>query len=447
MSRPYPNVIEGLLEAFFTVVAQIAGEKNGRRFFPVVASIFLFLLFANWFSLLPWNNAIGQVENVRTHYLEELEENAEDLLHDLADKGVTAEELNVAFAGFYLDPLPLEPDVLDEANERIEELFDGHLSEFERAVRGEFRRDPIPAGTPAGELAEAVEERVATALDEVGLNEDALHHFEAPDAEHAVERAVVFNLPLSVLSIDESEAEGWVLNGGGAKIVPLRAETFDYDPFIEPVVLSLDGDGAIATARIYDSTVETDEENRPAQAGELTPPITVNSAHLGVFIKLEEEGLLDKTIGEIFPFFRAIATDLNLPLAIALWAFIFVQFWGIQTLGLGTNFGKFVGVGGAAVVKGPIGVFVGFLEIISEIARIVSFTFRLFGNIFAGEIVLFMAAFLVPLGIATVFYGLEVFVGFIQAFVFAMLVLVFAVTAISHGEHDEEEHGEEGAAH
>ena len=85
---------------------------------------------------------------------------------------------------------------------------------------------------------------------------------------------------------------------------------------------------------------------------------------------------------------------------------------------------------------------------ISELARIISFTFRLFGNIFAGEVVLFMAAFLVPFLAATVFYGLEVFVGFIQAFVFAMLTLVFAVTAVSHGEHGhdaEESRGERRA--
>ena len=90
---------------------------------------------------------------------------------------------------------------------------------------------------------------------------------------------------------------------------------------------------------------------------------------------------------------------------------------------------------------------VGILEIISEVARIVSFTFRLFGNIFAGEILLFMAAFLVPFLVATVFYGLEVFVSVIQAFVFAMLTLVFAVTAVSHGAHDDEEHERESAAH
>jgi F-type H+-transporting ATPase subunit a len=68
----------------------------------------------------------------------------------------------------------------------------------------------------------------------------------------------------------------------------------------------------------------------------------------------------------------------------------------------------------------------------------VSFTFRLFGNIFAGEVLLIMMGFLVPLLVINIFYGLELFVGFIQAFVFAMLTLVFAQTAVSH--HDDSGH-------
>ena len=149
-----------------------------------------------------------------------------------------------------------------------------------------------------------------------------------------------------------------------------------------------------------------------------------------------------KVLGVVFPFFRAIATDLNLPMAIALWSFIFVQIWAVQSLGFFSNLGRFGGFGAAAVVRGPIGAFVGLLEVLSEIARVISFTFRLFGNIFAGEVVLLMAAFLVPFTVATVFYGLEVFVGLIQAFVFAMLTLVFAVTAVSHADHDDEDHAE-----
>ena len=87
---------------------------------------------------------------------------------------------------------------------------------------------------------------------------------------------------------------------------------------------------------------------------------------------------------------------------------------------------------------GIIDIFVGLLELVSELSRMVSFTFRLFGNIFAGEVLLIMMGFLVPLLVINIFYGLELFVGFIQAFVFAMLTLVFAQTAVSH--HDDSSH-------
>ena len=93
---------------------------------------------------------------------------------------------------------------------------------------------------------------------------------------------------------------------------------------------------------------------------------------------------------------------------------------------------------------GVIDVFVGLLELISEFARLVSFTFRLFGNIFAGEVLLLMMGFLVPFVLVDIFYGLELFVGLVQAFVFAMLTLVFAQTAVTpHGGDGEHE----GAAH
>ena len=85
-----------------------------------------------------------------------------------------------------------------------------------------------------------------------------------------------------------------------------------------------------------------------------------------------------------------------------------------------------------------INVFVGILELISEFARILSFGFRLFGNIFAGEIVLATMAFLIAYLIPVPFYMLEVFVGFVQALVFMMLALVFfQMASISHGSHDE----------
>ena len=147
--------------------------------------------------------------------------------------------------------------------------------------------------------------------------------------------------------------------------------------------------------------------------------------------------------GLLSPYFRSVNTDVNTPLAIAIFSFIFVEFWGLSALGPG-YLKKFFAID--AFKKGPLGVidiFVGLLEFVSELSRMVSFTFRLFGNIFAGEVLLTMMMFLVPFVLVDVFFGLELFVGLIQAFVFAMLTLVFAQTAVAHhggGEH--EGHGE-----
>ena len=83
----------------------------------------------------------------------------------------------------------------------------------------------------------------------------------------------------------------------------------------------------------------------------------------------------------------------------------------------------------------PINFFVGFLELVSEFARIMSFAFRLFGNIFAGEVLLAVIAFLLPIAVPSPFLGLEIFVGFIQALVFATLTLVFINIATTSEHH------------
>ena len=445
--RGAQNLVEALLEQFFNVVTLVAGERNGRRFFPVVASIFVILLFANWFGLFPWNNVVGKIVDERVEYLEHLEEDAEDLFVGLPDGLLSADQINTAYANFYLDPIPVTVDEQEDANIMIADLRAGRaLSAREQAVREAFTAGyAISVQTADAELAAALHERIEQVVSAHPFSAEELDAIEADSAEEAVAKALLFNLPLPLSAVDESELAAAVVESGGVSFIPIKAEDFEFDPYLERLILPTPG--SFADVRLFDSTEAADEENRAVAVGEAeVQMVTVNTAHIGVVLKREREGLdAGEGIGEIFPFFRSIATDLNLPLAIALWAFIFVQIWGIGASGLGGNFGKYVGAGRAAVVKGPIGAFVGFLEIISEIARIVSFTFRLFGNIFAGEILLFMTSFLVPFLAATVFYGLEVFVAFIQAFVFAMLTLVFAVTAVSHGEHHEEETGEEAA--
>jgi len=136
-----------------------------------------------------------------------------------------------------------------------------------------------------------------------------------------------------------------------------------------------------------------------------------------------------KRAGHLIPFLRSANTDVNMTLAMAIVAMIMVHYWGFSILGAFGHAGKFINFR-----EGPIGFFVGILELISEIARVISFTFRLFGNIFAGEVLLMAMGFLLPLIGIIPFLGLELFVGLIQAFIFAMLTLVFAsMASVSHG--------------
>jgi F-type H+-transporting ATPase subunit a len=133
---------------------------------------------------------------------------------------------------------------------------------------------------------------------------------------------------------------------------------------------------------------------------------------------------------EFLPLFRAPTADLNMTLALGLIAFGAMQFFGFKMLGKG-YLKKFLNF------SNPIMFFVGVLEIISDISKIISFAFRLFGNIFAGEVLLAVMAFLMPFLLPIPFLGLEIFVGFIQGLVFAMLTAVFTNIAVSHGESHE----------
>lgn len=125
------------------------------------------------------------------------------------------------------------------------------------------------------------------------------------------------------------------------------------------------------------------------------------------------------------PLLRSAASDLNFTIALAIAAVLIVNVLGIAAVGAGKHFSKFF------TVKSPVDFFVGILEFISEIAKMISFSFRLFGNVFAGEVLLVTTAFLVPYLVPVPFLGLELFVGFIQALVFSMLTMVFISIAVA----------------
>lgn len=315
----FSGFVEAMVGAFYGIVVQVAGEKNGRRFFPLVGTIFFTVVCYNYFGLLPINNIIGKPE---------------------PGHGPTQVVFRQSGGLAYI---PLKPE--------------------QRKIKN---GDPVL-------LPEGYE----------------LEHEGAPAAEPTM--------------------PGMAPAKSGGHTADLSAPS-------APMVANVStGSDVLAVAN----------EEKPHEE-----------------IERSADGSFS---GALSPYFRSVNTDINSPLAIALFSFVFVEMWGLQSLGPG-YLKKFFAFG-ALAKKGPMGlidVFVGILELVSEMSRVVSFTFRLFGNIFAGEVLLLMMSFLVPFVLVDAFYGLELFVGLIQGFVFAMLTLVFAVTAVSH--HGDGEHEEHGAA-
>ncbi len=153
---------------------------------------------------------------------------------------------------------------------------------------------------------------------------------------------------------------------------------------------------------------------------------------------------------------RPANTDLNLTLVMALTSVLASHVFAFFSIGFFTQVGKFIQFKGLikSIKKGPIGIFtaliefmVGIIEIASEVAKVLSLSLRLFGNIFAGEVLISVISALVAVVVPTPFMLLELLVGLIQASVFSMLTIVYMTVADSapHGEH--EEHHETAEEH
>jgi F-type H+-transporting ATPase subunit a len=149
---------------------------------------------------------------------------------------------------------------------------------------------------------------------------------------------------------------------------------------------------------------------------------------------------------ELIPLLRPAASDLNLTLAIALFSVVLSHLIGLRAVGFINHVSKFVNVRGIlrSLRNGPVAIFValiefgvGLLEIISEFAKVLSLSLRLFGNIFAGEVLLTVMLGIFAYFLPIPFMFLEVLVGAIQATVFAMLTLAYlTVVTETHGERD-----------
>lgn len=148
---------------------------------------------------------------------------------------------------------------------------------------------------------------------------------------------------------------------------------------------------------------------------------------LGLLPGVDSIGIFKELHGEhaLVPFLHPANTDLNITIGLAVVAFVCIELSGIIFLGLFKYGGKFINF------SSPLAFLIGIIELFSEIARLISFSFRLFGNIFAGKTLIVIAMFFVPFILPVPLLAFEMFVGFIQAFIFAVLTLFFIKLAIA----------------
>ncbi len=190
---------------------------------------------------------------------------------------------------------------------------------------------------------------------------------------------------------------------------------------------------------LYDTTVEVIGDKSVAKK---VLPLAVT---LMLFFMINNWLGLLPFVGSVLydgqPLLRGVAADLNTTLALAIISIITAQAWAIRRMGFFRSAGRYF----HNPLKDPLHFFIGLLEFIAEFSRTAALSLRIFGNVFGGEVLLAVIAYLTsyaaPLALP-VFYGLELFVGAVQAYVFFMLTIVFISLGLPSPDDD---HGEEHA--
>ncbi len=203
-----------------------------------------------------------------------------------------------------------------------------------------------------------------------------------------------------------------VFVGRGVRLVPSRLQTLFEMGF----------------ENVYDYIAETLESREMARKFFpllVTIFLFIATANLLEFIPGVGSIGFFESGGGFIPLLRSTNTDLNMTLALSIIAFAVIEITGILTIGVWKYAGKFVNF------HSGMGFLIGIIDLVSEIARLISFSFRLFGNIFAGEVLILVIIYFVPYVLPVPLMLFEVFVGFIQAVIFSLLTLFFIKLAVS----------------
>lgn len=408
-TKEVPGRIQGAFEVFVSAFRNFVDGLGGEKFrrtpslWYIVATIFIFLLVANYLKLLPGVETIGKLHCTYA-----------------GQNGFAMVRTGTGLYQLYVD----EP--LNAGTAQTDETY--------AACNEYFKYQSIPVDGFPVESAEEIARKAE-------VFEAILGQLPASEDESALAAAYTAKVNENIASAEDNPES----------VVAGRTDIIAGTDYTTAVNYVRYAEGRIANAQAVDTLTaqiaSSDDEAVISEAQEALNAAQTQLRYPGATLVFNDDQLATNARPYIFhitPFVRGAATDLNLTVGLAILAVLAVQVYGVRALGP-AYFEKFVNLTALGNVgKRPLGAIdfiVGLIEIISEIGKIVSLAFRLFGNLFAGGVALMALTFIFALFVPGVIMALELIIGAVQALVFAVLTLVFSVQAMeSHAHHDEEHH-------
>ncbi len=428
--------VEMFIEAIYNFLKNLGGDRlrNTPLLWPLVGSIFLFLLAANMLKLFPGVETVGLMHcshvGINGYPIKQgITDSSFQLYVDAPLDGGTEQTLETEHAceAFFHAYRLGHVERLTVAEDESVESVKGHLEEELTTLKASLADAPVEEQALIEEEIHFVELQIASADQAIALEpvlaeqKAKLEAAKAPVAAEEAHSEGAATTEETAVTEGETPAEGEAHSE--------EAVVIETAPVVDVAGLEAQVD---ATQTAYNL----------ALSGVQYPGATL------ALSKEQLDGGAFPYIFHITPFVRGAASDLSLTVAFALMAVVVVQVYGIYALGP-AYFEKFINISALGNLgKRPLGAvdfLVGLFEIISELGKIVSLAFRLFGNIFAGGVALIAISFLVALFIPGVIMLLEIVIGAVQALVFAVLTLVFVVQAMEHHGSGDDDHGHDGA--
>ena len=455
-TRQVPGRLQGFVEVigdlWWGLTKQQAGNRPKTRnvLFPLVASLFLFLLAANWGKLLPGVESIGVLhcanyeEGFNGFPIQNVPSITGQPYFVLRNDGVLNTGTPATDKGYHQCEAGLgEQEYIEEGYliTRLDPYFDRAI--VHETAEGDSLSEILAIYN------EDAETRMASPLPE-SVNRDTLQddlerhnfvqiHLEDPYAQYTSWRPVEFTGE-DIISANTAEDGTFLLDFEGED--DHEGESADHAE-----EQSEGGEEANEASEAEAVDDADDGESLLVGGFDLNAPLAAGQTVVVRPELFNEEATTRvNQLYTVAPFVRGVSTDLSFTLGLSIMAFFAIQFFGVWELGI-DYFQKFINVRAIGnIASRPLGAIdfvVGLFEIISEVGKVISLSFRLFGALFAGSVLYAVFLFLFGTTIPVIILLLEVIVGGAQAGVFAVLTLLFCAQAMVSHHHDEE-HGHDG---